>query len=51
MTMDSIFRSMDLFPLLKVTGFDVDRFRSDIRTIALSEGWIVADEDGKAQVQ
>jgi len=45
MLLASIFRSMELFPLLKVKDFDLDRFRRDFQAIAFAEGWIVAGEE------
>ena len=43
MLADSILRSVDLFPSLKVEDFDIDRFRRDILDAASSEGWNVHD--------
>jgi hypothetical protein len=43
MLLASILRSLDLFGLLKVTAFDVGRFRRE--ATAFAEGWIVAGKN------
>lgn len=42
MLVESILRSVDLFPTLKVEGFDVDRFRRDIVAAATAADLIAA---------
>lgn len=38
-----ILRSIALFPVLKVKGFDVDRFRRDMEAIGRKHGWMAED--------
>ncbi|HWE03932.1 MAG TPA: Imm44 family immunity protein [Tepidisphaeraceae bacterium] len=40
MLVESILRSLDLFPLLKVKDFDIDRFRRDIVEAAITAGFM-----------
>ena len=47
MLVKSILRSIDLFPRLKVKGFDVDRFRRDIMDAAIAGGLVDSPPEGE----